>query len=58
MSNKQVNKPVFLTIGFVTLVTGLVLIMSFWPHVVALFQGAVGVVLALAGLMILYTVKN
>ena len=55
---KNNNKSVRLVVGFVTLVLGVTLILAWWPDVVSLFKGLLGMVLALAGLIILYMVKE
>lgn len=48
---------VYLAGGF-TLVLGITLVLSFWADVVVLFRGVIGMVLALAGLLILYSLNR
>ena len=56
---KNTFKPVIMfIIGFSLLVVGIALILLWWPAVVVLFRGAVGIILALAGLLTLYAVKE
>ena len=52
------NKPVMGILGIVFLIAGLVMVLAWWPDVVILFRGAIGFILALAGLLTLYTVKE
>lgn len=44
--------------GFCILILGVGLILIWWPEVVNLFKGATGIILALTGLIVLYTVKR
>ena len=60
MSKKTKNalaKTTLLLIGFMILIAGLTLILAWWPDVVRIFRGALGIVLALIGMFILYAVK-
>jgi len=45
-------------VGFFILILGVGLILLWWPEAVNLFKGAAGIILALAGLIVLYTVKR
>jgi hypothetical protein len=45
-------------VGVVVLLGGVTLILAWWPDVVSLFRGFLGIALALAGLLILYSVKK
>ncbi len=47
-----------LVLGGCVLVLGIALILFFWQSVVVLFKGAVGIALALAGLVILFLAKK
>ena len=44
--------------GFFILILGVGLILLWWPEMVNLFKGAAGIILALTGLIVLYTVKR
>ena len=48
------KKFLLFVIGFFILILGVTLILAWWPSVAILFRGAIGVILALAGLMMLY----
>lgn len=48
------KKFVLFVAGFFVIVLGVTLILGWWPDVVALFKGATGIILALAGLLMLY----
>ena len=50
------KKFVLFAAGFFTLVLGITLILVCWRDVVSLFRGAIGTILALAGLFMLYAV--
>ena len=54
-TSKSSHKIFFLfVIGFFILILGITLTLVWWPHVVLLFKGAAGIILALAGLLMLY----
>ncbi len=55
---KTGKKIVQFLIGFLCLIIGITLILAWWPEVVALFKGFIGMVLALIGLIVLYLVKD
>lgn len=44
--------------GVCALILGIALILLWWPQVVNLFKGGIGMILALAGLVILYLAKR
>ena len=44
--------------GIFILVLGVALILIWWPRVVDVFKGGIGIILALAGLLVLYTVQR
>ena len=58
LSENNYKKFVLFVIGFFVLVLGITLILVWWKDVVALFKGAMGVILALAGLFMLYAVNK
>lgn len=45
-------------IGTVVLIAGIALVLLWWPQVVVVFKGAIGIFLALVGLVILALVKG
>ena len=52
------KRTVLLFSGFLTLIIGVVLILACWREVVMLMRASVGLVLALAGLFILYAASK
>lgn len=58
MSGKGVTNLIKFIIGSAVLVLGITLILVWRQDVVVLFRGTIGMVLALAGLVILYLVKE
>ena len=48
------KKFVLFVVGFFVLILGITLVLIWWPSVVVLFKGAIGIILALAGLLMLY----
>jgi len=56
MVNKN-KKALLYIVGSFVLVFGITLILMWWSDVVILFRGMAGFVLALAGLLILYSLK-
>ena len=54
---EKCKKTVFVLAGVVSLVLGITLILAWWPNVVILFQGMIGIVLALLGILLLYIVR-
>jgi hypothetical protein len=51
------NRILLYILGSFILVAGIFLILLWWKDVVALFRGTLGMVLALAGLLALYSLK-
>ncbi len=58
VNNKGKQKLVKAIVGFFILVVGIAMILAFWKDVVVLFRAGMGIVLALAGLVVLYTLKD
>jgi uncharacterized membrane protein len=56
-SHKAVQKPLRMIAGIAILVLGVALILAWWPSVVGLVQGFLGIALAVAGLLVLYSLK-
>lgn len=52
------NKAALLVTGFAVLLAGIIMILVWWQDVVSLFKGAVGMGVALGGLLLLYMVKE
>ena len=52
------KKFVLFVAGFFVLILGITLILVCWKDVVALFRGATGMALTLAGLFMLYAVSK
>jgi len=55
---KAYKKFILFVVGFFVLILGITLILVWWSNVVVLFKGAVGIILALAGLFMLYVVSK
>ncbi len=55
MSQSIPKKVVLFALGSAILVLGIALVLRFWPDVVLLFRAVIGMALALAGLLILYS---
>ena len=49
---------VMFVVGFLILILGITLILAWWEDVVMLFKGAIGMLLALGGLLALYTLNK
>lgn len=59
MSKKSEGKKILaLTVGIFLLILGVTLILTWWPDLIVLFRGAIGFVLALAGLLVLYSLNK
>ncbi len=59
MMEKKTKKNIFLMIqGLVLMILGVTCILVFWPQVVEVFKGTVGILLALVGLAVLFFVKE
>ena len=52
------KKFVLFVTGFFVLVLGVTLILVWWKDVAVLFKGAVGIILSLAGLFMLYAINK
>ena len=52
------KKITLFIIGFAVLISGITLVLMWWKDVVILFHGAIGMILALAGMIILYMMKE
>lgn len=52
------KKFVTFLIGFFILILGITLILAWWEDVVTLIRGALGMMLALGGLLALYTLNK
>ena len=52
------KKFLMFCIGFFILILGVTLILAWWESVVVLFKGALGMILALGGLLALYTLNK
>ena len=58
-NKKKLSKQFVLAfLGMACLVVGIALILIWWRDVVSLFHGAGGMILALAGLLMLYTLRE
>ena len=55
---KSYKRFVLFVVGFFVLILGVTLILVCWKDVVTLFKGASGIILALAGLFMLYAVNK
>lgn len=58
MAKSSEQKTVRLAVGIVLLVIGVTLILAWWPQIVMVFRAALALALALAGLVVLYTVRD
>jgi len=52
------KKFLMFLVGFFVLILGITLILAWWQDVVILFKGAIGMILALGGLLALYTLNK
>ncbi len=58
-SKKKVSSiPVYFTAGTILLLLGSTLILKWWPELVIVFKGLIGMGLALAGLLLLYMIRD
>ena len=55
---KESNKAFFVVCGTGMLITGITLVLVWWPQVVNLFKGFVPMALAVGGLVVLYLIKE
>ncbi len=54
----DMKRLIFALIGSFILVLGVTLVLAWWTDVVVLFRGGIGMVLALAGMLILYSLNQ
>ena len=57
MKNAISKKMILFIVGVAFLLIGVTLILRWWPYLEIIFKGALGVVLALAGLVMLFLAK-
>ena len=57
MKNEASKKTILFVLGFFFLLVGVALILRWWPYLEIVFKGILGVVLALAGLVMLFLAK-
>jgi hypothetical protein len=57
-SKESFKKFILFLIGNFILILGITLVLVWWVDVVRLFRAAVGMILALAGLLVLYSLKK
>ena len=55
---KTYKRFILFLVGFFIVILGITLILAWWKDVVILFRGAVGIILALAGLLTLYALNK
>ncbi|HCI45534.1 MAG TPA: hypothetical protein DHV69_03765 [Sphaerochaeta sp.] len=58
MASCLAKKGVLFALGSVMLVIGIALVLRFWADVVVLFRAGIGMALALAGLLVLYSLNR
>ena len=58
MASCLAKKGVLFALGSVMLVLGIALVLRFWADVVVLFRAGIGMALALAGLLVLYSLNR
>ena len=56
--NTEVKKILLGVAGFIVLGIGLGLILKFWAEIAVLFKGTIGIVLAVAGLVMMSVAKD
>ncbi|MFH1359787.1 MAG: hypothetical protein ABIJ41_01960 [Candidatus Omnitrophota bacterium] len=55
---KLPKKIIYFFSGFVFLICGIAFILGYWPYVVVLFKGVIGICLAFLGLVVLFFIKE
>lgn len=55
---QKINKPLLFLIGLFLLISGVTLILSWWPALIVFLKGIIGIILALSGMGVLYTIKK
>ena len=58
MAKNKTPKIVHVVLGGALLILGITLVLAWWPAVVNIFKGVLGMVLAVAGLVVLYLLKD
>ena len=58
MASCLAKKGGLFALGSVMLVIGIALVLRFWADVVVLFRAGIGMALALAGLLVLYSLNR
>ncbi len=58
MSQAIFKKSALFLLGSFILVLGIVLVLRFWADAVIVFRAVIGMVLALAGLLVLYSLNR
>ena len=58
MASCLAKKGVLFALGSVMLVIGIALVLRFWADVVLVFRAGIGMALALAGLLVLYSLNR
>lgn len=60
--NKQTKnkskQAMMAAVGVFVLLLGISLVLTWWRDVVVLFRGVIGMILAVAGLLVLYSIKK
>jgi len=54
----RAHKAGLVIVGTAMLITGITLILVWWPQVVSLFKGFIPMALAIGGLLVLYFIKE
>ncbi len=54
----EMKKTILYILGSFLLVLGITFVLAWWPDVVVLFRGGIGMALALGGLLILYSLNQ
>ena len=52
------QKLIFLIVGIIMLVGGITLVLAWWDALLVLVKGALGIALALVGLILLYMIRD
>ena len=50
----HLKNPIVIVAAVIFLLSGITLTLAYWPDVVSLFRGVIGIILALIGMFILY----
>jgi uncharacterized membrane protein len=57
-NNKSYKNFILGSVGSLLLVFGITLILIFWKDVISLFRGMLGIIMAVAGLAVIYFVQK